>query len=147
MDRYINQYSVENSKTKLPIKKYLSDFEAVMNDDFNTPQAIAALFNFLKEINSELDKSQNTSDSKEVEAALKSIQITAGKVLGIIEKQPGNKNDEEIINKIMDVLLEVRSKLRSDKNFEMSDFIRDQLKDRGVQIKDTASGMEWEFLN
>ena len=147
MDKYINKFSIKNSNTKLSIKKYLSDFEAAMNDDFNTPQAIASLFNFLKEVNSELDKSQNNPDTTEIEAALKSIQITAGNVLGIIEKQTRNKNEEEIINKIMEVLFEVRNKLRSDKNFEMSDFIRDQLKDRGVQIKDTASGTEWELIN
>jgi cysteinyl-tRNA synthetase len=147
MDKYITKISSENENTKLPIKEYLSDFETAMNDDFNTPQAIAALYNFLKEINSELDKSQDKLDSKQVEDALKSIQITAGVVLGIVEKHSDNQSNEETVNNIMEVLLEVRSKLRSEKNFEMSDFIRDELNKKGIQIKDTTSGVEWGLFN
>jgi cysteinyl-tRNA synthetase len=146
IEKYANKYSVENKETQLPIKKYLSEFETTMNDDFNTPQAIAALFNFAKDINTEMDKFKENCDTNKLEEALKVIQVTAGDVLGIIEKQSLLKNDEEVLNNIMNVLLEVRNKMKQDKNYEMSDFIRDQLKNKGVQIKDTASGVEWEMI-
>ena len=94
-----------------------------------------------------MDNSQDKCDTNKLEESLKVIQVTAGNVLGILEKQSSNKNDEETVSNIMHVLLEVRSKMRQDKNFEMSDFIRDRLKDNGIQIKDTASGVDWEILN
>jgi len=147
IEKHLSNSSVENNESDLSIKKYLSEFETAMNDDFNTPQAIAALFNFLKDINSEMDKYQDKCDTKNLYEAIKVIQVTAGDVLGIIEEQLSSNNDEETINNIMDILLEVRSKMRQDKNFKMSDFIRDQLKDKGIQIKDTPSGVDWELLN
>jgi len=147
MENHINKYSVENNDTELPIKKYLSDFETTMNDDFNTPQAIAALFIFLKEINSVMDKTQENCDTKKLDEALKVIQVTVGDVLGIIEKQSSLKNDKELLNEIINILLEIRNKMKQNKNFEISDLIRDQLKNKGIQIKDTASGAEWEMLN
>ena len=147
MEKYLTKNLVENKDTDLQFKKYLTEFEASMNDDFNTPQAIAALFNFLKVINSKMDNSQDKCDTNKLEESLKVIQVTAGNVLGILEKQSSNKNDEETVSNIMHVLLEVRSKMRQDKNFEMSDFIRDRLKENGIQIKDTASGVDWEILN
>lgn len=147
MERYLKHSSIENKETNLPIEKYISDFQKAMNDDFNTPQAIAALFNFTKEINTELDNSHNNTDSKLIEAALKSIKLTAGEVLGIIEKKSESKNIEQNLTNVIEVLLEVRNKLKMTKNFALSDFIRDQLKQKGIQIKDTPSGAEWEILN
>jgi cysteinyl-tRNA synthetase len=146
MEKYIVKNTVTNEKFELPLKKYLSEFEKAMNDDFNTPQAIAALFNFVKDINSEMDKSQDKCDTQNLIDTLKVIQVTAGDVLGILEKQSSLKNDEEVLNNIMNVILEVRYKMKENKNYEMSDFIRDELKNKGIQIKDTASGVEWEIL-
>jgi len=147
IEKYLNNSSVENKESTLSIIKYVSEFEVAMNDDFNTPQAVAALFNFVKDINSEMDKFQDNCDTKNLYESLKAIQNTAGNVLGIIEKQSSGQNDEELLNNIMDIILEVRIKMRQDKNFEMSDFIRDQLKEKGIQIKDTASGVDWDIIN
>ena len=101
MEKYLTKNLVENKDTDLQFKKYLTEFEASMNDDFNTPQAIAALFNFLKVINSEMDNSQDKCDTNKLEESLKVIQVTAGNVLGILEKQSSNKNDEETVSNII----------------------------------------------
>ena len=147
IEKYLNNSSVKNKDSKLSIKSYISDFEAAMNDDFNTPQGIAALFNFIKDINSEMDKFQNNCDTKILYESLNAIQSTAGTVLGIIERQISGQYEEELLNNIIDIILEIRTKMRQDKNFEMADFIRDQLIKKGVQIKDTASGVDWEIMN
>ncbi len=147
MEKYFVKNIVTNNDFKLQPNKYLSEFEAAMNDDFNTPQAIAALFNFIKEINSEMDKFQDKCDTSKLEESIKVIKVTAGDTLGILEKQSFALNDEDTVGNIMSVLLEIRSKMRLEKNFEMSDFVRDRLKENGIQIKDTSSGVEWEILN
>ena len=105
------------------------------------------IFNFVKEINSEMDKFQDKYDTSKLEESLKVIQVTAGNVLGILEKQSLNSNDKDTLDSIMNVLIEIRSKMRQDKNFEISDFIRDRLKENGIQLKDTSSGVEWEIIN
>lgn len=147
IENYTSKHELKNNEFDLPIKNYLSEFETAMNDDFNTPQAIAALFNFTKEINTEMDKVQNLCDTNKLEESLETIKLTAGKVLGILENQSSVSNNEETMNNVMDVLLEVRNRMRQEKNFEMSDFIRDKLKEKNIQIKDTANGAEWELLN
>ncbi|MBN2426164.1 MAG: cysteine--tRNA ligase [Calditrichaceae bacterium] len=127
------------------INNYKQRFEEEMNDDFNSPKAIAALFDFLKETNSALDK--NEMDQEMQSSALKIIDETAGNVLGLIK--PGTTDvfgqaDQKDIQSMVNLLIELRNKLRSEKNFNLADEIRKRLLEIGFELRDTASGTEWK---
>ncbi|MEJ2543208.1 MAG: cysteine--tRNA ligase [Calditrichaceae bacterium] len=127
------------------ITAYETKFNQGMSDDFNTSRAIAALFDFIKDINNWLDK--NSNPSKETLAWVRNIlEKTAGNVLGILPddydhllvKNSGN------ISEIMDIILDIRTQLRKNKNFELADELRQKLAELKIEIKDTPQGPTWE---
>jgi cysteinyl-tRNA synthetase len=68
-----------------------------------------------------------------------------GDVLGIITGESGEQEtSRQDIDQVMDILLEVRKDLRLEKNFKISDKIRDMLKSHGILLKDTPQGVTWE---
>lgn len=129
------------SGTILEYEKYEKNFRAAMNDDFNTPQAIAALFDFLKSVNQKLDQSAGKIGKKEILATIETIKRTAGDVLGILGA--GEQSESGRLKNVMGLVIELRDEFRKEKNYKMSDYIRDKLNDIGIEIKDTAQGTEW----
>ena len=134
----------ENEFDKV-IDEYQSKFNDGMSDDFNTPQAIAAMFDFLKDINNWLDI--KVEPHKEtLDSIRKILENTTGNVFGLLPcnyenllvKQSGN------ISGIMEVLLDIRTKLRENKNYELADELRQRLNDLNIEIKDTSDGPTWE---
>jgi len=123
-------------------------FTEAMDDDFNTPVALAVLFDLSKAINAALDLPEGISDGarKEIDALLDN----AGKeTLGIFDQndrefdQESKENTKKICE-IMDILFELRAEARDQKNFILSDKIRDLLLLKsGIEIKDTKEGPVW----
>ncbi|MBN2728567.1 MAG: cysteine--tRNA ligase [Bacteroidales bacterium] len=114
-----------------------------MNDDFNTPILIAHLFDAVKFINAVADGKATMSEEQKL--ALQNIRQDfivdiLGLNLGEDESAGESKTDD-----IMELLLDVRRKLKEEKNYSMSDYIRDELGAKGVTIKDTKDGTTWEF--
>ena len=116
---------------------------AAMNDDFNTSVLIAHLFDALKIINSANDKKTKlTQDDIDL---LKTIyQNFVFDVLGLKNEKPDSKTSEAL-SKVMELIIDIRAKVKADKNFELSDNIRDKLIDAGIQIKDTKEGTAWKI--
>ncbi len=116
---------------------------AAMNDDFNTSVLIAHLFDALKIINSANDKKTKlTQDDIDL---LKSIyQNFVFDVLGLKNEKIDSKTSQAL-SKVMDLIIDIRTKVKTDKNFELSDKIRDKLNDAGIQIKDTKEGATWKI--
>ncbi len=107
--------------------EYYNQFEKVMDDDFNTPQATAVIFEFVKNVNKIISENEriNTEFYKQVKKFLKE---TAENVLGIIHFEALSKKTEleSIDDKLIELLLNVRLSLKKEKNFALADFIREE---------------------
>lgn len=126
-------------------------FIEAMDDDFNTPVAIAALFELSKALNAAMDSSEGVSEAGRQEA-LAFLDMAAGGVLGILRQDggAGEGNGEELLKRlecVMGVLLGLRAEARQNKEFALSDKIRDRLLEAGIEIKDTKEGASWSIKN
>ncbi len=117
-------------------------FLEAMNDDFNTPVAIAHLFNGIKLINS----------AREGKALFSTGQLREWKefyslaVRDILGLRPPEKasGGEGLAGALIDLLLQMRTEARERKDFETTDRIRDELARLGIEVKDTKDGYEWK---
>ena len=116
------------------VDSYRDSFIASMEDDLNTADAVASVFDLVKFTNSEVDE---TTGYREIEYALSTLMELA-KVLGILSKKD-ELPDDEIIK-----LIEERTAARANKDFKRSDEIRDILKERGIILEDTKDGVKWK---
>lgn len=114
--------------------------EGVMNDDFNSAQAIAILFEQLKEIRKQITDKKTPSNIEEIKEFLHDF---VDGVLGIWPQEGGG--NEKLTKDLIELLIEIRKDARSNKNFELSDKIRDDLKELGVQLMDGKDGTTFEI--
>ncbi len=119
---------------------YRRQFFEAMDDDLNTPRALAALFDLAREINRCSDAGQSVS------AAQDSLRHLGG-ILGLtFEQRSGGKDAGGAgAGPFIDLLLETRTALRQARQFEQADRIRDGLEQLGVSVEDTPSGPVWQF--
>lgn len=121
---------------------YQDKFQTAMDDDFNTPDALAVLFDLAREINRLREK--DIHRAKQCAACLHHLAT----ILGILQHDPedflkiGIKQDKNETQKI-NSLLAARNKARAVKNWQEADKIRDELLSLGVVLEDTAAGTEW----
>ena len=129
----------------LPIEKFEINFREAMNDDFNTPQALAATFDIITEVNKLLDDKNIWPSKSDLQKFQNLLTKTLGDVLGLIDNERSDSESfGEDFNHVMDVLLDVRSDLRNEKKFQIADKIRDGLSSIRISIKDTEYGASWE---
>ena len=114
-----------------------------MNDDLNSPIVISHLFDACKVINTVLDK--KASITAEVAQALTEVfRVFAFDILGLKEDSgQSNKAREEAFGAVVNMLLEQRQQAKADKNWALSDKIRDELAALGFDVKDTKDGFAW----
>lgn len=110
-----------------------------MEDDLNTADAIAAIFDMVKEVNSNITASSKSST--EIIEFSYSLIKELGAVLGIGQKQKENNLDSEIQD-----LINQRQQARKEKNWKLSDEIRDKLKEMGIVLEDTPQGVKWKRI-
>jgi len=113
-------------------------FTDSMDDDFNSSGALAALFELVRLINTARDSGATDA---QLEPAQKTIRSLAG-VLGLRLSEKKSSGDAD---KFVDLLVEIRTEMRKQKNWAMSDLIRDRLKALGVTIEDTKDGTGWHW--
>ena len=116
-----------------------------MNDDFNTPILIAQLFEAVKFINSVKNGLQSI-DSEQKEALQQLMSAFLWEVLGL--EKPSQKaigKTDAKLEQTIGLLLQLREQARLDKNFALSDQIRDELQAIGVQLKDTKEGTQFHL--
>ena len=116
-------------------REYVEGFEKAMDDDFNTADAVAAVFELVKYANT-------TADGDSSKEYLQGILDVLGKltdVLGIIVEKK-----EELLDADIEALIEERQAARKEKNFARADEIRDELLARGIILKDTREGVQWK---
>ncbi len=115
-----------------------TSFEEGMDDDLNINVALAAIFDFVREVNSHLD---NDMLSKDEAKSVYDVMLRFDKVLGVMgeieEKRKLPKDAEELIHK--------REEARRAKDWRTADEIRDRLRSMGIIIEDTSQGVEWKY--
>lgn len=120
---------------------------ADMDDDFNTPKALARLFELVPKINS-LDSGLIPMDAIQPETVNKCKQIFSDflfEIFGLQDETVGDKGNGEtgVVEGVMDLLLDIRLQARANKDWATSDQIRDRLAAIGVQVKDSKEGSSW----
>ena len=114
---------------------FVTKFEAAMDDDFNTADALAAIFELVKFANTNVDE----NSSREFAGGLYEELFKLSDVLGLkIEKK------EEILDKEIADLIQERQAARKAKDFKRADEIRDELLKKGIILKDTREGVKWQ---
>ena len=116
-------------------KEWVNNCYKAMNDDFNTPILIANIFDAVKFINKVNQQKANIS-KEDWEVLLSSINSFVFEVMGL-QKSNLTNNENSKINDVLDILLELRDDARKNKNYELSDKIRDMLKNNGISINDS----------
>ncbi len=108
------------------------EFFEAMDNDFNTPAAISTIFDLIRDVNRDIHESNISKNSL---TKLKAIIIEFGYVLGLdFSLEPDNEENLEV--ELLDLLKYVREKLRQNKNWELSDEIRDRLNDLNISLQD-----------
>jgi len=120
------------------IEKTRQKFFESMDDDFNTREALGALFEFSREANRILSESNVSKEA--LESALKLFD-TAGEILGIFQEAP--QVDDKTLDELMSLIIEIRDDVRKRKDFETSDKIRSELSVIGIVLEDTKDGIKW----
>jgi cysteinyl-tRNA synthetase len=125
------------------VQPFRQRFLDAMNDDFNAPMGVAVLFDLSKEVNQALNSEKKLSlDSLQTIEAL--FTELGGSILGIIiDKQETTTADAETESGLLDLFLAVRTEVRKQKLWTLSDVIRDGLKKFGFVVEDKKDGTTW----
>lgn len=140
IERIRNAASAEDRSADgdpLDAAAYKSAFIAAMDDDLNTPRALAAMFDLSRQIN------RAREDGKSVSAAQRTLRDLAG-VLGIdVDAPPDDASGD--IAPFVDLLVQTRADLRAARQYALADKIRDNLAALGVTLEDSGGGTEWRI--
>ena len=123
----------EDALTKT--QDYVAAFEKAMDDDFNTADAIAAIFDLVKYANT----TANGDSSKAYVTALYELIVKLADVLGIVVEKK-----EELLDADIEALIQERQVARKERNFARADEIRDELLAKGIILEDTREGVKWK---
>ena len=121
-------------------EQYVESFKTAMDDDFNTPGALAVLFEMAREINK-----LKTEDAEKANGLAVRLKELAG-VLGLLEQDPeaflqGDANNDEVAE--IEALIKQRNEAKAAKNWAIADEVRDKLKAMNIVLEDTPNGTTW----
>ena len=132
-----NNLKEEEKEFSNRLAEYKNRFIEVMDDDFNTADAISVIFDMVRDINSNI----SVESSKEIAQKALDMIRELGSPLAILQKSTKETLDEEI-----ERLIQERQKARKEKNYALADKIRDELKQKGIILEDTPQGVRWKRI-
>ena len=130
-----NGMTEEEQKQYNEAKGFITKFDEAMDDDFNTADAVSAIFELVKFTNTKASE----SSSKAFVQALKDEIVTLSDICGLIVDKK-----EEILDTEIEALIQERQEARKSKNFARADEIRDMLAAQGIILEDTREGVKWK---
>jgi cysteinyl-tRNA synthetase len=136
-EAYLEELKEEEKAYITTLEGYKDRYIEKMDDDFNTADAISVLFDLARDINTNVD----VNSSKAVIKYALELMRELGGPLGILQKATKEDLAAEI-----EQLIEMRQQARKDKDWALSDKIRDDLKARGIVLEDTPQGVRWKKL-
>ena len=140
----ISELKSSNENSDFDVDKWILDCYSKLNDDFNTPMLIAHLFDCVKYINNVNinSKKLNSTDKAKITKTFDEILFD---ILGFNkENEKVEKSDSQ--KELIELLIKIRSQARTDKNFELSDQIRDELLKLGIQLNDDKNSSLYELF-
>ncbi len=131
--------------SSIKLDDYAARCADAMNDDLNTAQVIATLFDACKVIN-QVNDGNATLSQEDIDALKATFQTYLFDVLGVRDDAAGTSEgvNLEPYKKAVDLLLEMRRNAKASKDWATSDLIRDRLNEAGFDVKDTKDGFEWK---
>ena len=127
--------TAEETEKFAKTEEFVKGFEDAMEDDFNTADAVASVFDLVKYINTNTD----ADSSKEYLKEMFDLLVKLTDVLGLIVDK-----EEDILEEDIEKLIEERQAARKAKDFARADAIRDELLAKGIILKDTREGVQWK---
>jgi len=133
-----------NAPENDPFKSYRERFAAAMNDDFNTPQAIAVLFDSSREINAKPAQKPGAAYLEAAKAFFDELARDVLGIVGVVSAQPTQTGaDLGLLDGLVGLVSEQRQEARRRRDFATSDAIRDRLAELGIFLEDTPDGVRW----
>ena len=130
-------------KVRIDFGPYRAEMEEAMDDDFNTPRALAVLFKLASDVNAKYIDAQSL-DETSFDQLEKLLADFGGSVLGILPPDgAADEMDQKMTGGLLDLLIELRSEVRKQKLFSLSDIIRNRLAALGITIEDKKDGTSW----
>ncbi len=130
----------EEKKLQKQLQKIKKNFLTAMDDDFNTPLALSHMFDMAREIN--IFAAENTEINSILLLEITGTFKELGGILGILQREKAVV-EEELIEKLMELIIELRREFRERKDFATSDKLRAELRRLGITLEDTPEGMRW----
>ena len=127
----------QEARSKIDTESYMSSFEVAMDDDLNTPKALAVIFDLVRDIYKQHKDGSSISDA----------QATLKKITGVLGLTLSDTESNTVSDSFIDLLIEIRISLREANQYELADKIRDGLLDLGVQIEDGIDKSSWSRLS
>lgn len=126
------------------IEKYKNLFVEAMDDDLNTPKAVAVIFDFVRDANKAIDETVDIS-SAFVQKIKDFLYSTAEDVLGIIPPIKKEAVDGGLTEKLIELLIQLRINAKLEKNYKLADSIRQELDKLGIVLQDTKTGTSFKI--
>lgn len=134
-----------SDKSSVDVNDLTARVYEAMGDDLNSPIAIAALFDWVRNINS-LAEAKETITQPDLDYLKQNFRSIVFDILGLIDEQSaGGSKQAELTSNLIDMLLNMRLDAKARKDFATSDKIRDELSKMGVVVRDRKDGFDWEI--
>jgi len=140
--KLVDSLQTVNSDATCNVDDIVLGVQESLNDDLNTPQVIAHLFELARRINVVNDGKDSITEATKL--TIKSIIHDYCE--GVLGMKAEDADDNSGLDDAMSILLELRGKAKTDKNWALSDQIRDALKEKGFEIKDGKDGTTWNKI-
>ncbi len=133
----------EGDNPEIDFQSFEKRFTGALDDDFNTPQAVAVIFDFVKEVNRTIADNENIQINFYI--GVRSFLVnTSEKVLGIMSfEEKESKQDSSLENELIKILIDIRLQAKSEKKFQLADEIRKKLESLGITLKDSKDGTDF----
>ena len=142
--RILETLSPSSITSDFNVESWKENCYNAMNDDFNSPILIAELFSVVKFINQVKDGSSTVS-KKDLEIVMNTVNVFVFEILGLQNVNEAENQYKEKLEETLELLIKMRSDARANKDFELSDKIRIELDEIGIQLKDSKGGTTFKI--
>ena len=142
--RILETLNPSSNTSDFNVESWKENCYNAMNDDFNSPILIAELFSIVKFINQVKDGSSTVS-KKDLEIIINTVNIFVFEILGLQNINEVANQYKEKLEDTLELLIKMRSEARANKDFKLSDKIRIELDEIGIQLKDSKGGTTFKF--